>query len=120
MDCSSSEVIISLQRLPLRKTGRNRRYVGELELWQREKSPGQEAQGPSKMGAQEITWESEMVVPKEKHTSAEELVKLQSALEAEALSCLRTRADGPESASPESEKPIKPVFAKPKDFNDAN
>lgn len=44
----------------------------------------------------------------------------QSALEAETISCLRTRADGTKSTSPEPEKPIKPVFAKPKGFNNAN
>lgn len=91
-----------------------------MDLWPREKSPGQEAHGLSKIGAQGVTWESERVVPKDKHISAEEMVKFQSALEAETISCLRTRADGTKSTSPEPEKPIKPVFAKPKGFNNAN
>lgn len=123
MDCSSSEEhhkIIKLLKVVSEKLAKTAGVRRELDLWPREKSPGQEAHGPSKIGAQGVAWESEMMVPKEKHSSAEEMVKLQSALEAETISCLRTRADGPKSTSPEPEKPNKPVFAKPNGFNNVN
>lgn len=76
------------------------------------KPPGQEARGQSKMvvlkGTKTIR-ESEMATQKEKHIFAEELVKVQIALKAETIACLR--ADGPRATSPEPEKPLKPVRA---------
>lgn len=88
------------------------------------KPPGQVARGQSKMAAHrahgqskmavlkgiKTIMESEMATQKEKHIFAEELVKVQIALKAETIACLRAEA-GLMATSPEPEKPVKPVCA---------